>query len=203
MTLPFEQLVKEHNLNINGIIQLGAHYSEELPIFQSLGISDYVFIEPLSHAFKIIQEKTKDIPGAILYNVACSNEEGQMTMYVDSTNEGQSSSLLEPKLHLYAAPWVVFDRRETVEVKKVDNLEFNRLNYNALIMDIQGNELRALQGAIETLPYIDYVYSELNYTELYKNCCLVEDLDRFLAEFGFTRVASDGNGHWGDGLYIK
>lgn len=203
MTLPFEQLVKEYNLNIKGIIQLGAHYSEELPIFQSLGISDFVFIEPLPHAFKIIQEKTKDIPGAILYNVACSNEEGQMEMFVDSTNEGQSSSLLEPKLHLEVANWVVFDRRETVEVKKVDNLEFDRSKFNCAILDIQGAELKALQGAIETLPYIDIIYTELNYTELYSGCCLVEDLDKFLAEFGFKRVASDGNGHWGDGLYIK
>jgi FkbM family methyltransferase len=203
MTLDLVSLVKEHNLNIKGVLNLGCHFFEEAPIYEALGIKDFVLVEPLPHAFKIIQEKTKDIPGAILYNVACSNEEGQMEMFVDSTNEGQSSSLLEPKLHLEAAPWVVFDRRETVEVKKVDNLEFNRLNINCLIMDIQGNELRALQGAIETLPYIDIIYTEINLQELYLGCCMVKDLDKFLAEFGFKRVASDGNGYWGDALYLK
>jgi FkbM family methyltransferase len=204
MTLDLVSLVKEHNLNIKGVIQGGSHFWQERETFLSLGIENFVLIEPQSHAFKVTQERSQDIPGAILFNCAISDTEGQMQLHCDTDNQGQSSSLLYPKEHLERCNWVHFDHQETVEVKKLDNLEFDRSKMNLLALDLQGNELNALKGATETLKYLDAVYLEVNYCEMYEGCALVEDIDAFLSQYGFKRVAEDHvfNG-WGDALYIK
>jgi hypothetical protein len=72
-------------------------------------------------------------------------------------------------------------------------------------MDIQGAELLALQGAVETLQSIDAINTEINYEELYEGCALVHQLDDFLAHQGFTRVATVTPYHpsWGDAFYVR
>lgn len=210
MTLDFKQLVKDHNINIKGIIQLGTHYWQERETFIELGVTNFVLVEPQKHAFNKTEqralelEKGKQLNELWLYNCAVSNEEGKMMMNCDSTNQGQSSSLLMPKDHLKNCPWVKFTKQEEVEVKKLDNLEFDRSKYNGLVMDLQGAELLALQGGKETLKSIDFVYCEVNFVEMYQGCGLIGDLDRFLEEFGFKRVALGKDfGGWSDALYIK
>jgi FkbM family methyltransferase len=204
MTLDFKSLVEQYNININGIIEAGSHFFQEKEVFMSLNVKNFVLIEPQYHAFKVTQERSQDIPGVILFNYAISDTEGRMIMHCDSDNQGQSSSLLYPKEHLERCNWVHFDHQETVEVKKLDNLEFDRSIFNVLVMDLQGNELNALKGATETLKYLDAVYSEVNYCQMYQGCALVEEIDEFLSQYGFRRVAEDHifNG-WGDALYIK
>ena len=73
-------------------------------------------------------------------------------------------------------------------------------------MDVQGAELNVLLGASETLQHVDYIITEVNRAELYKNCALIEDLDYFLGKYGFERVEEAwdrDNPVWGDALYIK
>jgi hypothetical protein len=46
--------------------------------------------------------------------------------------------------------------------------------------------------------------TEVNNDEVYKNCVKVDELDKFLSDYGFERVETtwDG-GTWGDAFYIK
>ena len=71
---------------------------------------------------------------------------------------------------------------------------------------MQGYELEVLKGATKTLEHIDLILSEVNKEELYKDCPRIEDIDNFLADFKFQRIAEywqqDG-GTWGDALYLK
>jgi hypothetical protein len=50
------------------------------------------------------------------------------------------------------------------------------------------------------------IISEINKEEMYEGCVLVEDLDKFLLNYGFKRMVTywqqDGE-TWGDGLYLK
>jgi FkbM family methyltransferase len=204
MTLDFKQLVKDYNIQIKGIIQLGSHFFQEREVFMDLGVKNLVLIEPQHHAFKRTQERSKDIPGAILFNCAVSDEEGKMMMNCDEDNQGQSSSLLMPKEHLKNCPWVHFVKQEEVEVKMLDNLQFDRSKYNGIVADLQGAELKAFKGGEKTIKGLDFIYTEINHIEMYEGCCLVQDLDKYLATFGFQRVVtSKDQGGWGDAMYIK
>lgn len=204
MTLDFKQLVRDYNIQIKGIIQLGSHWFQEKEVFMELGVKNLVLVEPQKAAFKKTQERSKDIPGAILFNCAVSDEEGKMMMNCDENNQGQSSSLLMPKEHLKNCPWVHFVKQEEVDVRLLDNLEFDRSKYNGIVADLQGAELKAFMGGEKTIKDLDFIYSEINFVEMYEGCCLVQDLDKYLAQFGFKRVATGKDfGGWSDGLYIK
>lgn len=210
MTLDFKQLVRDYNLNIKGIIQIGTHWWQEREILVELGIRNFVLIEPQKYAYSITSKRGIELKDhcqadeVIMINCAVSDKEGEMMMNCDEDNQGQSSSLLQPKLHLKNCPWVHFVKQEKVEVRRLDNLDFDRSKYNGIVADLQGAELMAFKGAKETLKSIDFVYCEVNFVEMYSGCALVEDLDEFLGQFRFKRVITGKDfGGWSDALFIK
>jgi hypothetical protein len=87
----------------------------------------------------------------------------------------------------------------------METLALDPAGFNLLCIDIQGAELRALRGATRTLQSIDAINIEINFEEMYAGCAQVEDIDDFLAELGFDRVATLTPYHsfWGDALYVR
>ena len=202
MIISFSNIVKKYNMNINGIIHIGAHYGEEVEDYINEGIQNVILFEPLSDNFDILHENSQNLNANIeAYQVALGSEPGEATMYV-SDNEKQSSSILKPKVHLSHHPDVKFPSKEEVEVHLLD--EYDCHNYNFLNMDVQGYELEVLKGGAETLKHIDYVYCEVNRDEVYENNAYVEELDEYLANYNMGRVETVWSGGiWGDALYIK
>ena len=71
-------------------------------------------------------------------------------------------------------------------------------------LDIQGYELQALKGMSCQLHFIKVVYCEVNFQEVYKNNTMVYEVDQFLSQYGFKRVAtSKCKEGWGDAIYVK
>jgi FkbM family methyltransferase len=203
--LDFALLIRQHNITPRGIIQLGAHRFQEKEIFTGLGVFNFVLVEPQRQAFEIMKERAKGL-NALCFNVAVSDKRGFFTMNCDNVNQGQSSSLLKPKDHLIIYPGIEFPRTETVEVELLENLPFDWDKYNVLVMDLQGNELNAMKGSGNLLNYIDAIYTEVNFREMYQDGCLMEELDEFLDKFKFKRVATGpdfNNQGWSDAFYVK
>jgi FkbM family methyltransferase len=202
MLISFTGLRKKYNMNIKGIIHVGAHYGEEISEYIENGIQDIVLFEPLSECFDVLAQKVMTLNANIEgHQVALGSASGTATMYL-SDNEKQSSSILRPKIHLTHHPHVKFDGTEEVEVDLLDN--FDTKEYNFLNMDVQGYELEVLKGATETLKHIDYVYCEVNRDEVYEGNAYVEELDEFLSSYEMKRVETSWEGQiWGDALYIK
>ena len=127
-------------------------------------------------------------------------------MYVSHQNQGQSNSLLEPKLHLQQHPEVVFDDAEAVKVVRLDNLPIEKEKYDMLAMDVQGFEGEVLKGATETLKHIKLIYTEVNRGQTYSGNMEIEEIDSLLGVQGFKRVETfwpSPNWTWGDAIYIK
>ena len=202
MLISFTNLRKKYNMNIKGIIHVGAHYGEELSEYVKNGIQDIVVFEPLSECFDVLAQKVMNLNANIDgHQVALGSVPGTATMYL-SDNEKQSSSILKPKVHLTHHPNVKFDGTEEVEVDLLDN--FDTKEYNFLNMDVQGYELEVLKGAIETLKHVDYVYCEVNRDEVYEGNAYVEEIDEFLSAYVMERVETSWEGQiWGDALYIR
>jgi hypothetical protein len=126
-------------------------------------------------------------------------------MFVEHANGGQSSSILEPKTHLDRYPHIHFTDKETVQMIKLDDFDYDVKKYNFINIDVQGYELEVFKGAINKLNNIQYIMTEINQDELYVKCTQIQELDEFLSKYGFERVDTHwwyGDG-WGDAFYIK
>lgn len=202
MLISFSEIIKKYNMNVAGIIHIGAHYGEEIGDYIDNGIKDIILFEPLSDNFNILEKNVKNLNANIVgHQVALGSTPGNATMYV-SSNEKQSSSILKPKVHLTHHPNVTFPSTEIVEVKTLD--QFETSNFNFINMDVQGYELEVLKGAPKTLMHIDYVYCEVNRDEVYENNAFIEQIDEYLSQYNLVRVETDWGGEiWGDALYVK
>lgn len=208
MIINFEDLKKVliiKNIKINGVIHIGAHECEELRFYNNLGVKneDIIWIDAINS--KVIEARNRGIPN--VYNAVITDKDDEELEF-NISNNIQSSSILEFGTHSQEHPNVVFVDKINVKSISVDtffkrnNIDASKINF--WNFDIQGAELLALKGASQSLKYVDVLYLEVNEKELYKDCGLVYDIDKYLSGYGFIRVLTTMTQHgWGDALYIK
>ena len=200
----FMMLVRKYQLDIQGVIHIGAHWGQEYSGYVRLGVENMLFFEPVKANYKKLLDALPKQKGIQTFNIALGNVRGVKEMYIETANKGMSCSLLEPGTHLNLYPHITFDTKETVFMDRLDNIEFNRDLFNMINIDVQGYELEVFKGACETLQSIDIIYTEVNFEEVYKNCCQIDELDSFLKKFGFMRIDTNSKPKtWGDALYLK
>lgn len=206
MMLDMHSLINKYDMNITGVIHIGGHTGQEYDEYIKIEtIKHIIFFEPDPFNFPKLEDKTEHDDRVICINTALGPFECKVHMHRESGNNGQSNSLLEPHIHTQIYPGIVFDNRVEVDVQPLDRYETSDV-LNFINMDVQGGELNVLIGASETLKNIDYIITEVNKAELYKNCALIEDIDYYLSKYNFERVEEvwdRDNPVWGDALYIK
>ncbi len=200
--LELKEFMIKHGVPIHGVIHVGAHFGQEDILYKELKIKNRLYFEPISYNFNVLKNNIdSDVK---IFNLALGNEKKIVRMYVESFNEGMSSSILEPKLHLEQFPNIVFDNFEDVYMDRLDDLDINVNDYNMMNIDVQGYELEVLKGSIKTLSNIDYLVVEINKSELYKGCAIHDEIDYFLIENCFKCVDKYWWGHtFGEGFYVK
>ena len=87
-------------------------------------------------------------------------------MFYSHQNDGQSSSLLKPDLHIKVQPQIEFKEKIKVTVKRFEDLNINDADF--LIMDVQGFELEVLKGFGKKLKDVQFIYT-VNRDYLYEN----------------------------------
>ena len=214
MLLDLVKLKEKYDLKIEGVYHIGAHFGQENKIYNKIGVDKKIFFEPLPHTFDRLVENINGDGHCV--NVALGNQNAEVEMHVETANQGQSSSVLQPALHKTQYPHIVFEE-EKVKVAMttlddyvkegattIDGFFDKSTNYNFINIDVQGYELEVFKGAAKTLESIDYIMTEVNRDVVYHGCPMVEDLDKFLSTYGFKRVETtwDG-GTWGDAFYVK
>ena len=206
MLIKLNSLIKEFNINIRGIIHIGAHEAEEYESYIENGINEenQLWFEALPEKVNIINNK---YPGLKVINAVLTNTVDDDIIF-NITNNYQSSSILKLKHHLIEHPDVYITKRVSMKTNTLKNIfEQQKLEiskYNFINIDIQGAELIALDGMGDLINNIDYIYAEVNQKELYDGCATIEIFDLFLKQKGFKRVKIEMLSHgWGDAFYIK
>ena len=203
MLIDFNILKDKYGILTHGIIHVGMHKAEEYPIYKKAGVTQIMFIEAnkeLAHSWKC------DDDDCYIVHAAVSDTDGEEVEF-HITNNGQSSSILELGDHAKIYPGIV--NVETVKMKTstldtiISKVGCYNYSWNILNLDIQGAELKAMKG-LSDWTYIDAVYTEINYREMYKGCALEPEVTEFLADKGFIKVEEVDTGcGWGDALYIR
>lgn len=211
MLIPLHELIEKYKMNINGIVHCGASELQELEAYNQAGIKDIIWIEGQSD---LVKEMKLKYPDQIILNHILSDEDNKEVTF-NISNNSQSSSILELGDHSRLHPEVHYieSRKETSVsldyVFELHNMQQDLPKYNMLVLDIQGAELLVLKGANKVLEQVDYVYLEVNFTEVYKGNGLIGEIDEILYHHGFDRkeVKDSRADHdvpsWGDSIYIK
>lgn len=202
MLIPIRELKAKYKLNFRGVIHVGGHWCEEYEDYKEVGLLDQIWIEPCNDAFNEMVKRINGDERVQLVRCACGeHNEQNVPMYVSNQNQGQSNSILIPDLHLTQHPEIKFTDTECIQVRRLDDIEFDRSKYNLLSMDTQGFDGYVVKGGLKTLKHIDYVYTEVNKDSVYRDNTLIEEMDDLLKEF--TRVETKWIGNWGDSFYIR
>lgn len=194
-----------YGITPKGILHIGANRGEEAPVYLELGVSKQMWFEANPYLFDRLSDTLKDNLSALAYNYCIGDKEGEPVILHEANNQGQSSSILALGTHKQQHPDVHYVRDIPVTMRRIDSLIPLEvmMEYDFLNIDIQGAELMALRGMGDHLKYIKWAYIEVNKAKVYEGCPLVEDIDSYLAGFGFKRVETKWIGNWGDALYIK
>jgi FkbM family methyltransferase len=200
-----KEWIKRYDIDIQGVLHIGAHECEELPFYIDL-LKDpkKVFWIDAMHD-KVEFNTQRGIPN--VYQAVVSNKNGE-TVKFNISNNGQSSSILEFGTHLTHHNWVYYTKSVELQTITIDTfLEKNSIDPTKLTfwnLDIQGAELLALQGAEKALEYPNIIYLEVNTEEVYKGCGLLSQIDSLLLSKGFQRVEIEMTyAGWGDAMYIR
>jgi len=208
MLITFEQVkyfLTMRNIPITGIFHVGAHDCEELEAYERNGVprDSVVWVDAINSKVELAKEK--GIPN--IFNAVISDKDGVQVEF-NVSNNFASSSILELGTHLTEHPHVFYTHKllkNTITIDtfvKEQNIDISKLNF--WNFDIQGAELLAIKGGIDSLKHVKALYLEVNEKELYKECALIGELDLYLNAFGFTRELTSMTQHgWGDALYVK
>lgn len=232
MLIPLKYMIRKYRMNVTGIMHVGAHLAEELADYTEQGIYNVVWVEadPLTyeklleivppHQYAVQAVVSDQIGQKLTFNRANNGQSSSIlelgthetehpeVVYTDSFDVVTATIddlawELEPKraiMNMSPRTKKAYGVKESPRERPKNPVDY----INMLNLDIQGAELKALQGAEDVLGRIRYIYTEVNEKELYKGCALLPELDSFLAEHDFKRVETSMTPHgWGDALYVK
>jgi FkbM family methyltransferase len=187
----------------SGVLHVGAHKGEESLEYQKNLWGNVVWVEAQPD---LAHQLTNRLPSLKNYVIeAAVWDETGIKLEFNIASNGESSSLLDLGSHAESYPTVKYIKSLTVFTKRLDEIIPKVQFADFLNLDIQGVELKALKGLGSRINEFKWVYAEVNKSEVYKDCTLIQDLDSYLSGQGFKRIATRwvlGKG-WGDALFTN
>jgi FkbM family methyltransferase len=201
MLIPAKLLKKYWNVNPTRVLHVGAHEAEEYEQYVANGWGPVTWIEAQPDKVQLLKTRFMHSDNTIIEAAVWDISGVKLNLKIASSS--QSSSLLNFGIHKEKYPTINTVKEIPVTTETLDNL-LQEQKFDLIALDIQGSELRALEGFRKGLENIKWVYTEVNKESLYEGCCLVEELDDFLGQLGFIRKTTKWTtDSWGDALYIR
>lgn len=205
MLLDFDAIYKEWDLDIHGVVHVGAHLGEEAQIYDGLGINKVVWVDANPDVMSKLHVNV-DPYHHLCINALLSDEDKEEVKFNVTNYDGMSSSVFEFGTHPQFSPDTVVEQIKYLPATTLDNLAavYNFDGCDMLNIDTEGSELMILKGGIKTLPQFQLLYLEVRTDNVYDGAPLVDEMDAFLSP-DFERVSTgmvDGQG-WGDAIYMR
>jgi FkbM family methyltransferase len=143
------------------------------------------------------------VPG----NFCLDDQAGVIDFYVSSGQSGKSewdtgnksSSMLFPTGHIKEHPWCKFDR-EKIQAVRFDSLGIKKIDF--VHLDVQGAELKVLDGMGEVLDAVKMIWCEVATVSLYDGQPLKAEVEKYLSFKGFKKT-KDTSHKFGDQLWQR
>jgi FkbM family methyltransferase len=179
-------LIRRHAIDL--VVDGGANTGQWGSLVRWGGYRDHIVsFEPLPEAYTELVARTARDPGWEVRRMALGAEQGEAELNVAANSV--SSSLLEmAAAHLRVAPDSGFVGTEPVAVCRLDSCELPSAQAIMVKLDLQGAELRALEGAEGILERVRLVELELSLCELYVGAPLWPEVSAWLQERAYRLV---------------
>ncbi len=186
------------------IIEAGAQFGEDTEWMSQMWPEGKIYaFEPSPESFKSVQNIAQQNKNITAIQCALSHTKGEFAFYL----AGGASSLLKPTEsfnndyfhsdleHPIIVPVTTLD--EWAQDNNITTIDF-------MWLDMEGNELNALQGALNSLKNVKLIYTEVNLQRFWENCVMYNELTAWMNEHGFIEIWSDIVPHWhGNVLFIN
>lgn len=207
---------EENNIQLNGVIHVGAHRGEEINEYGDLGAKTVIWVEANPEVFDemciMLTNAEANIDSHAFQYAASTEDHGtaEFNRYYGPDaghlvgNKGCSSLL---KAEGRFEEWY----KDTIEVETItiDTLleeeGFNVEDFQLLNMDVQGAELMVLSGSEKVLDNVKWITTEATWEDPdYIDNVMYDELKSFLESKGFveTQIIPHAE-NWGDVLFVK
>ena len=193
-----------------GVIHVGANTGQERDVYAAHDLN-VLWIEPIPEVFKRLNDSLKEYPKQRAVCRLVGDQDDKEYVFHVSSNDGKSSSILGLAEHKEMWPHVSFTndlRLKSVTLSSLAKDEkIDWSHYDALVMDTQGSEMLVLKGATDILGRFKFIKTEVADFESYTGCCQLPEMDKFMNDHGFRRIAKkrfahkEGVGSYFDVLY--
>lgn len=173
------------------VIDVGANKGQfSLLVRESCPFATILAFEALPSAQATYRALFRDDQLVDLSPVALAETDGEARFFV--SNRSDSSSLLRPGPEQQALFGVSESHEIVVKTLRMDEtIRQEQLNGRSLLkIDVQGGELSVLRGCSGLLSWIDFVYVECSYRELYHDQPLLPEISDYLALSGFHLIGT-------------
>lgn len=203
MFIPVIELAQNYNVKPRNILHVGAHLGEESQSYDKYFNVPVLWIEAQPQLCSELKKSLNSNTNTVVE--ACVSDQDNENVAFNFSSNSQSSSILNFGTHSVDYPGVFVTESVIIKTKKLETILQGREIPDVINLDIQGVELRALKSLGDLIKQVDAIYTEVNNKEVYESCDLIGQVDGFLTEKGFRRVATRwviGAG-WGDALYVN
>jgi FkbM family methyltransferase len=183
-----------------GIIHVGANTCQELPLYLAHGIHNRLWIEPMTE----LEFPNKET----IIHVAIGEKNEEISVVYQASNNNESTSLLKPIKHIEMYNNINFNLAKIpTKIVTLEEVIKNNLgggqNFNYLVLDIQGMELKALKGLGQYANHFDVIITEAYIDELYEDCGKLIEIQQLLTDYQMVEFIAEPYKGWGDAAFIK
>ncbi len=197
------------------VFEIGACEAEDTVRYAKLFPRARFFLfEPLPANQQAIRSRLARHPeiDASLNAIALSDSDGEAVFHVSSGSSptdrqtgNKSSSLLAPGELPKELQWIQFKEQITVPTMRLEKFcrdqKIKRVDY--VHMDVQGAELRVLEGAGCKICDIGLIWMEVSFQPAYEGQPLEPQATQWMRSKGFRKVVEVSCGSEGDDLYLN
>lgn len=203
MLIPVHVLASRYGVQPVLVAHVGAHLAEEAHAYSEQGWKRVHWIEANPKLVDYLKELPELKEHSITQCVVSDQDNEQVVFKIASNSF--SSSILDFGEHKTIYPSIVTTETLNVSTVTLNSIFSRGENPDFLNLDIQGTELKALKGASQIIKKVRWIYSEVSIRDLYIGGTHISELENYLKQYSFKRIALRINRceGWGDALYIN
>lgn len=174
-----------------GVVHIGANTGQERDRYAAYDLP-VIWVEGLPDICERLRENIVDYHNQKAYSYLLTDQDGKEYDVGVASNGARSSSIFDLCQHRLLWPDITYQYHHPIYSltfkTMVKREQINLDGFDTLILDVQGAELLVLRGMGDLVKHFKMIRAEAADFEIYKGCCRVDDLDRYLADYGFKSI---------------